>query len=160
VYLLGGKVETVHAMKITEILMAEHTVFHNFFDHIERVAPRLKSLSEVKALAGALEKLLSAHSRTEDELFVAPLEHCIEQIGQSETFHEEHDEIDTALLNIEKARSTPQARKLLLAAVAASRKHFDKEERIVFPLAERSLKSETLIALGAAWMKQREATLR
>ena len=31
-------------MKITEILLAEHVVFHNLFDHIEKSAPRLPSL--------------------------------------------------------------------------------------------------------------------
>src|SRR5688572_18536960 len=62
-------------MKITEILMAEHAVFHNLFDHLEKHAPRAKTLAEIKVLAAALETLLRAHSDTEDELFIAPLEH-------------------------------------------------------------------------------------
>ncbi|TAK97638.1 MAG: hypothetical protein EPO07_12915 [Verrucomicrobia bacterium] len=147
-------------MKITEILLAEHVVFHNLFDHIEKTAPKLKTSAEIKALAATLERLLRAHSETEDELFVAPLEHCFEQIGQRETFHDEHEEIDQALLEVKSARELKKARKLLLAAVAASRKHFDKEERIVFPLAERTLKAETLKILGDAWMKRREAALK
>ena len=52
------------------------------------------------------------------------------------------------------------ARKRLSQALAACRKHFDKEERIVFPLAERTLKGDTLQALGAAWMKRREVALK
>jgi len=147
-------------MKITQILLAEHVVFHNLFDHIEKSAPKLKTSAEIKTLAATLEKLLRAHSDTEDDLFVAPLEHYFEQIGQRETLHDEHEEIDRALLAIKSARDLKQARKLLLNAVAASRKHFDKEERIVFPLAERTLKAETLKTLGAEWMKRREATLK
>lgn len=147
-------------MKITEILLAEHAVFHNFFDHIDKSASRLKTAAEIKALAAALERLLHAHSCTEDELFVAPLEHCLEQIGQRETFHEEHDEIDGALLAVNQCRELKKARQLLLKAVAASRKHFDKEERLVIPLAERVLKAETLKALGSEWMKRREAALK
>src|SRR5439155_20479511 len=85
-------------MKITDILLAEHVVFHNLFDHVERTAPRLKTLAEIKSLAVTLETLLSAHSKTEDDLFVAPLEHCLEQIGQRDRFHEEHDEIDATLV--------------------------------------------------------------
>src|SRR5438046_95482 len=99
-------------MKITDILMAEHTVFHNLFDHIEKTAPKLRTLAEVKSLAATLETLLHAHSRTEDDLFVAPLEHCFEQIGQRETFHEEHDEIDETLLAVRKARAVKAARGL------------------------------------------------
>ena len=104
-------------MKITQILMAEHTVFHNLFDHIEKTAPRLRTLAEVKSLAATLETLLHAHSQTEDELFVAPLEHCFEQLGHRETFHEEHDEIDETLLATQKSRAVKAARGLLLAAV-------------------------------------------
>ena len=146
-------------MKITEILLAEHVVFHNLFDHLEKTAPRLKTLAEVKSAARLMETLLRAHSKTEDDLFVEPLEHCLAQIGQSETFHEEHDEIDRELLNVQKAKTLKIARKLLLAAVASSRVHFDKEERVVFPLAERVLKAGTLLSLGAEWMKLREAAL-
>jgi len=45
---------------------------------------------------------------------------------------------------------------LLLGDVSASRNHIDKEERIVFPLAERILKAKTLTELGAQWLKQRD----
>ena len=147
-------------MKITEILMAEHAVFHNLFDHLERNVLRLKTLAELKTLAAALEALLRAHANTEDELFFAPLEHCLEQIGQSETFHEEHEEIDQSLLDVQKAKQVGVARQRLTQAVLACREHFDKEERVMFPLAERTLKSDTLQALGAAWTKRREAALK
>ena len=144
-------------MKITEILVAEHVVFHNLFDHLEQITPRLKSLPEIKSLSAALEVLMRAHAKTEDDLLVEPLEHCLAQIGQSETFHEEHDEIDGRLVEVQKARSTKQARALLLGVVLRSREHFDKEERIVFPLAERVMKAKTLSSLGDEWMKRREA---
>ncbi|MGO8925406.1 MAG: hypothetical protein ACLQU3_00565 [Limisphaerales bacterium] len=142
-------------MKITEALFAEHLVFHNMFDHIEAAAPRLKTLAEVKSLAALMESLLKSHSDTEDELFIGPLEHCFEQLGQRDAFLEEHQEIDISLKDVQEAQVLKQARQLLLAAVAYSRKHFDKEERIVFPLAERVLKTKTLLALGLTWTEQR-----
>jgi hemerythrin-like domain-containing protein len=147
-------------MKITDVLRAEHTVFHNLFDHIETTVPRHKLLAQVKSLALTLETLLRAHSKTEDELFIEPLEHCLEQIGQRDIFHEEHDEIDRQLVEVQNAKSLKASRQNLLKAVEASRKHFDKEERIVFPLAERVLKARTLTELGEVWMKRREAALR
>ncbi len=142
-------------MKITEALMAEHLVFHNMFDCLEAAVPRLKTLAEVKTLAGLMETMLRAHSDTEDELFLGPLEHCFEEIGQRESFHEEHVEIDESLKRVRHARQLKSARELLLAAVAYSRRHFDREERIVFPMAERVLKAKTLSGLGQAWMNQR-----
>ena len=147
-------------MKITDILRAEHTVFHHLFDHVEATAPRLKTLGEVKSLAVLVDKVMAPHAKTEDELFVEPLEHCFEQIGQRETFHDEHEFIEETLSEIGKARDLKTAKKLLVRVIAASRKHFDKEERIVFPLAERVLKADTLQALGNEWMKRREAALK
>jgi hemerythrin-like domain-containing protein len=142
-------------MKITEALLAEHLVFHNLFDHLERTVPRVKTLAEIKSLAALMESMLKAHSDTEDELFIGPLEHCFEQIGQRDAFIQEHEEIDGNLRQVQAAKQVRVACKLLLAAVAYSRRHFDKEERIVFPMAERVLKNKTLTALGHTWMEQR-----
>ena len=147
-------------MKITDILRAEHTVFHHLFDHIETTVPRIKTLAEVKSLSLLMDKVMSPHSRTEDELFIEPLEHCFEQIGHNETFHHEHEEIEETLAKVRKARTLKDAKRLLLGVIAASRKHFEKEERIVFPMAERILKTKTLTDLGSEWMKRREATLK
>lgn len=147
-------------MKITDILRAEHTVFHHLFDHIEASAPRLKTLAEVRSLATLAEKVMAPHSKTEDDLFIEPLEHCFAQIGQSETFHHEHELIEQTFAKVQKVRDLATAKKLLLGAITASRKHFDKEERIVFPMAERILKTKTLTDLGSEWMKRRTAALK
>ena len=146
-------------MKITEILMAEHAVFHNLFDHLEATVPRVRTLSEVKLLAVVMDKLTAPHSKTEDELFIEPLEHCFDQMGQGDTFHHEHEVIDATLAKVRQAKDLQTAKKFLLGAVAASRKHFDKEERIVFPLAERVLKAGTLSELGTQWLARREARM-
>ena len=147
-------------MKITEILMAEHAVFHNLFDHIEAAVPRLGTLGEVKLLATLVDKVMAPHSKTEDDLFIEPLEHCFDQIGQNETFHAEHRQIEEMLAGVLKARTLKDAKKILLKAIAASRKHFDKEERIVFPMAERVLKTKTLSDLGTEWLRKRAAAVR
>jgi hemerythrin-like domain-containing protein len=152
----GGKAELVDVMKITEALFAEHLVFHNLFDHIEKQLPKYKTLAELKAVVALMDTALQAHSKTEDDLFIGPLEPAFEEIGQRETFHEEHDEIDELLSEVMKAKDLKKARALLHALVILSRNHFDKEERIVFPMAERVLKSKTLHDLGQTWMDQRK----
>lgn len=145
-------------MKITEALIAEHGVFHGLFDHVERSVPRLKTLAEIKAVAGVLDAALAPHSRIEDELFVEPLGHCLEQLGQNQSFHDEHEDIEKTLKALRSSRDLRAARKLLLQAVADCRRHFDKEERIVFPMAERVLKTKTLNELGDQWLRRREST--
>jgi len=143
-------------MKITEALIAEHQVFHSLFDHIELVSPKLKTLAEIKSVAAVMETMLKSHSETEDELLLAPLEHCIEQMGQADTFHEEHKEIDRNLKQVQRAKGVAEARKLLIAAVLSSRSHFNKEERILFPMANKVMSNITLQNLGNAWERRRE----
>jgi hemerythrin-like domain-containing protein len=145
-------------MKITDVLRAEHAVFHNLFDHIEASVPKLKTLGEVKALAGVVDKVHAPHSKLEDDLFIEPLEPYFDQMGQRETFHAEHEQIEAALARVQNARTLKDAKKILLNAIAATRKHFDKEERLVFPLAERILKAKTLGLLGEQWLSSRELT--
>jgi hemerythrin-like domain-containing protein len=142
-------------MKITDALLAEHAVFHNLFDHIEATLPKLVSLAEIHVLARLLDAALQAHSRVEDQLLIEPLQHCFAQIGQQETFHDEHDEIEEHLKATLQCRNLRTARRLLHTAVVSSRMHFDKEERLVFPMAEKALKSHTLTTLADAWKRQR-----
>lgn len=142
-------------MKITEALSAEHQVFHSLFDSLEAMAPNLKTVSEIKAVSSLVESMLKMHADTEDDLFLGPLEHCFEQIGQRDSFITEHQEMDANLRQVQEANRLAEARELLLAAVAHSRRHFDREERIVFPMAERVLKTETLMELGRVWMERR-----
>ena len=146
-------------MKITEALIAEHGVFHGLFDYIERTVPALKTLAEVKAIAGLLDATLDPHSRVEEELFIEPLDHCMDQLGQTQGFHGEHEEIEATLDAIQQCKSAKAARKLLLEGVRACRQHFDKEERVVFPMGERLLKAKTLNALGSEWQKRRESVV-
>ncbi len=142
-------------MKITEALLAEHVVFHNLFDYLERTAPHFKTLAEVRALSSLLEAMLRVHSRVEDELLIDPLEPSFSQMGQAENFHGEHEQIEADLACIRTTRRLTDARRLLLKAVLLSRKHFDKEERIVFPIAERQLSSKSLLLLGKRWEDRR-----
>ncbi len=144
-------------MKITEALLAEHAVFHSLFDHLESALPGLATLAEVKALARLLIAMLEAHSKVEDVLILEPLEDGLEQLGQRESLRHEHEEIDAGLRRVTVSLSLKEARRLLLGAVVYSRQHFDREERVVFPMAERLLKSQTLTALGESWAGKRKA---
>jgi len=145
-------------MRITEALRAEHLVFHNLIDHVETTAPKLKSLAEIRSLASTMEVMFAAHSHAEDQLFLGPMAHCFEELGQRQALLDEHAELDRTLRSIRRASSVPKARQALLSAAALARRHFDLEERVVYPLAERVLKRETLESLGRAWMERRNNT--
>jgi hemerythrin-like domain-containing protein len=142
-------------MKITEALLAEHVVFHNLFDYVERTLPKLRTMAEIRALSSLLEAMLKTHSHVEDRLLIDPLEAAFAQMGQADNFHDEHDEIEHDLEHISAETRLVSAKKRLLRAVVLSRKHFDKEERIVFPLAEKQLSANSLVLLGKRWEEQR-----
>jgi hemerythrin-like domain-containing protein len=145
----------VRFMKITEALLAEHVVFHNLFDYVERTLPKTQTLAEVRAFSSLLETMLKIHSKVEDHLLLDPLEASFAQMGQADNFHEEHEEIEAGLGRVAKMRRVPEAKECLLKSVVLCRKHFDKEERIVFPMAEKQLSPKSLLFLGRRWEEQR-----
>lgn len=146
-------------MKITDALLAEHVVFHNLFDYVERATPKLRTLGEVRALAGLIGAMQEAHGQVEDELVMEPLAHCLDQLGQNEPLHAEHDHIEAVLAQVRTCRDLRKAKKLLHGAVVISRQHFDREERVIFPLAEKWLKPKTLQTLGTEWVAKRKQVL-
>jgi len=143
-------------MKITHALLAEHVVFHSLFDYIDRTAPKLRSVAEVRTLSDLLAAMLEEHSEAEDQLLIEPLEPSFCQLGQDRNFHDEHDAIEQYLASARSARSLAKAKHLLANAVALARKHFDKEERIVFPLAERQLSARSQLLLGKRWQERKK----
>ena len=135
-------------MNITEVLTTEHAVFLTVFDQIERALPKLKRLEEAKMLAGLVEALLQDHGDAETNLAFVALDHALDQKGQLNRLHQDHDEIDDRLRRVKTVTKLPDARRLLKAALLASRQHFRREERTIFPLIEKMLQKETLAGLG------------
>jgi hemerythrin-like domain-containing protein len=144
-------------MKITEALIAEHTIFLGVFDQIERVLPSLTTHSEVRTMASIVEGLLEGHAKTETNLAYLALDHVLEENGGLSRMHQDHNEIDDRLRKVHTARTCAEARRLLKLALLASREHFRAEERSVFPLLEKVLQKQTLTELGKSWMQRQAA---
>jgi hemerythrin-like domain-containing protein len=141
-------------MKITEALVAEHTIFLSVFDQIERVLPSLATPAEVRTMASIVEGLLEGHAKTETDLAYLALDHVLEHNGELKRMHQDHHEIDDRLRKVHTAKTCAEARRLLKSALLASREHFRGEERGVFPLLEKSLQEDTLTELGENWMRR------
>ena len=139
---------------ITETLVADHAVFISVFDWIKQALPRITTLEEVKILAGLVEALLRNHGDVETDLAFVALDHALYHKGQLNRLHEDHDEIDDRLKRVQAATNLADARRLLRIALLASRQHFRREERIIFPLIEKVLRKETLAKLGGVRMRQ------
>jgi hemerythrin-like domain-containing protein len=139
-------------MRITEALVAEHTIFLKVFEEVGRVLPSLTTPAEVQTMASIVEGLLEGHAKRETHLAYLALDHVMEHNGELKRMHQDHHEIDDCLRKVRTATTVAQARRLLKTAIVASRQHFRAEERSVFPLLERTLKEETLRELGKTWM--------
>ena len=144
-------------MRITEALVAEHTIFMSVFDQIERALPSLATPAEVRTMASIIERLLEGHAKTETNLAYLALDHMLEHNGELKRMHQDHHEIDDRLRKVHTANTCAEARRLLKAAIGASRDHFQGEERSVFPLLEKSLGEETLAELGQTWLERHGA---
>lgn len=144
-------------MKITEALIAEHTIFLGVFDQIERVLPSLTTPAEIQTMANIVEGMLRGHGEKETEFAYLALDHALAEKGRLERLHQDHHEIDARLRKVHTARTCAEARRLLQAALLASREHFQGEEKIFFPLLEKALQPETLRELGRPWIERRPA---
>ena len=144
----------MHNMKITEALVAEHTIFLSVFDQIERALPSLTTPAEVVTMARIVEGMLEGHAKSETNLAYLALDHVMEHNGELKRMHQDHHEIDDRLRKVHTANTCAEARRLLKTAITASREHFRGEERSVFPLLEQVLQEETLTELGQSWLER------
>jgi len=147
-------------MRITEALVAEHSIFLTVFDQIERVLPSLATPVEVRTMASIVEGLLETHAKTETNLAYLALDHVLAQNGELKCMHQDHHEIDDRLRKVYTAKTCAEARRLMKSAISASREHFRLEERSVFPLLEKVLQEETLAELGQTWLGRQAPAAR
>jgi len=133
---------------ITRTLIMEHAVFSEVFDQIERVLTGSPSAPVVKVLASVVEGLLRGHGETETNLAYSALDHALADRQALNPLYEDHHEIDDHFKRIHHAADAVESQRLLKKALAATREHFWREEKNVFPMLEQTLQPDTLLALG------------
>ena len=143
-------------MTITETLVAEHRVFCALFDFIDKTLPKSTSATGLKLLGELVEALLRRHAEAEDVLVLVALKHTMVEGGRLEFLQQEHKELGGSLRRVRNAQGLAETRRWLREAIGASRKHFENEERVVFPLLEKVLQSLTLTELNTAWLRRRK----
>jgi hemerythrin-like domain-containing protein len=142
-------------MKITDAFMGEHAVLYAQLDHLDKAVPATRTAAEVKALAAMLEAALASHAKLEDELLFDGLQPGLAQMGKLEKVQHEHDGICQGLIQVRVARTRAEAQQRLLAVVQMAREEFELEERVLFRIAEDTMRAETLEKLGKSWARKR-----
>ncbi len=150
---------------LTQTLLGEHGAIHHLFNRIERTVPTLASLGEVRLVNELLGYVLHSHAELEDDLLFAALDAPLGGMGPLEMLRHEHDEIDQLLdkmrasVDVETARRVTE-RKTVADAVARIRRHLEKEEQVIYPLAAVILDEETDLRLGGRWAERRGVATR
>ncbi len=143
-------------MSITIIdgLVAEHRVFLTIFDQIERSLPEIKTTGEIALICRILERLIHDHGMAETDLAYITFDHVMKEQNRCSRLTHDHEEIDGLLRDVETIKDIEEARSRLKVSLNACRIHFKDEERNVFPMIEKTIQHETLVALGRAWKSQ------
>jgi len=137
-------------MTITELLRAEHAAFNVILTEIEAVLPSAATLGELRILVNIMAGFLQQHGSKEEELLYPALDQMQAQRGQLKEMTQEHGELDRQIRQVARNRDLNKARQQLGQLIQAVRRHFEHEERRLFPLAEDVLQVETLVALSSA----------
>ena len=138
---------------ITKTLIMEHAVFNQVFDQIEKAMADTHTAAEVRLMGKLVEGMLAAHGAAETDLAYSALDHALAEKGLLDGLNQDHREIDNHYLRVHQTEDLAEARRRLHRALSATREHFRREERIVFPLLEQNLKPETLWLLGGKRME-------
>lgn len=146
-------------MKLTDALRGEHGVFYALFNEIEALAAIAGSHTQVQSASAVLSALVMSHATLEDELLFAALDPHLGKAGPLSVMRAEHEGIEQALVKIEDAHTIEEAAELVQPALAVARGHFQKEEWVLFHMAEQLLDEETLTRLGQSWADARGVSL-
>jgi len=140
--------------------VTEHRAFLGLFEEVERSLPLLKTVDEVRLTCRLIQGLLHKHGDAEDDLSFVAVDHILKEHKRHARLHHDHREIDRLLEKAASVRDIRKARSRLRAALTGCRAHFRDEERNLFPLLEKALQPETLLALGRAWATEKSLPSR
>jgi hemerythrin-like domain-containing protein len=146
-------------VKLTDALVGEHAVLSSLFDQIEALGSSAESTAQIERATMILNAVLLRHANLEEELLFPALERHIGSSGPLAVMRAEHGEIERALEQAEAARNVEEGTARMAQALSLARTHFQKEERVLFPMALQLLEDETLAQLGDAWAKARRVTI-
>lgn len=143
-------------MRITEWLREQHIMFRGILRKIELAQhdPGPTGAGEVRRQLKRLLPMLRAHEEVEDDLLAPVLRDKIKGIepGLSSIFQEGHEELGLKLDRLQDALEMGTAPlSQFVAAVdfeSLLKEHMEQEERILFPIVDRSLPPVDLEALG------------
>jgi hemerythrin-like domain-containing protein len=103
-----------------------------------------------------LAAVLDSHATLEEELLFSALKPHLTDDKLISEMYAEHKEIQAGLERIEDARDIREAVDAVQETLSVARRHFRKEEEVLYSLARRKLDDEVQAQLGEAWAAARK----
>lgn len=146
----------MRAPQITDALLGEHGVIYRLLGHL--TSRPFASAEEARVQAAELAAGLASHAQLEDDLLFVPLEGPLgPNGGPLAVMRMEHKEVEGTLERLAHVEDIEEAEALAARLVAIAHEHFEKEEQVLFPLAEELLGEDELRSLGEQWLALRRA---
>lgn len=146
-------------MKITDALLGEHAVIYSLFDHVRETVLKSDDISVVHGAVATIKKLLVSHAKVEEELLFPTLEQQIGPMGPLAVMRAEHQSIDELVEAAGSETDIAAVKTLISQLLELAVGHFQKEERVLFAIAQQRLGDETLSELGIEWAAKRNVTI-
>ncbi|MBI5687609.1 MAG: hemerythrin domain-containing protein [Verrucomicrobia bacterium] len=140
-------------MKITDVLVSQHTFLRTMFDITTRALWETETSAKVAAFARLAESLVAGHVETEESVFFRPLDATLKEKGRLSEFYSTHKECIALLKEPQRPMAVSEGRSRLLLAFHVLRTHFQDEERVVIPLANATFRPEAMETLGRVWLQ-------
>ena len=150
-------------MKLTNALLGEHAVIYELLDHVRDTILTSDDIRDIHGAVAVVERLLVSHARIEEDLLFSRLEpHLGEmggQMGPLAMMRAEHLEIDDLLETAGRETDIAVLKSGIGQLLDLVHDHFQKEETVLFPMAQHCLDEATLTDLGDQWAASRNVTV-
>jgi hemerythrin-like domain-containing protein len=153
----GFLTEEVKSMNAIELLLDDHReaielvefLEHADVDQLETASEATNPVQLHMTTFNKLKNALAVHTQIEEQIFYPALEGFDETRAIVESYYDEHEDVDKILADLSKFKPTDE---WWIGKIRDLREnlyqHIDKEEKELFPLAERLLGEEKLQELS------------
>ncbi len=146
-------------MKITDALLGEHAVLYDLFGHLRDTAVSSGDIVEIHGAVTAVDRLLLPHARVEEDLLFPRLDSHLGQMGPLAVMRSEHHGIEDLLEAARRETDITSLKTLVGRLLELAYGHFQKEEMVLFGMAQQALGDEVLSELGDEWAAARKVNL-
>ncbi len=146
-------------MKVTDALLGEHAVIYELFDYLRDTILKSDDIRDLRGAVAVVERLLGSHARVEEDLLFPRIESHLGQDGPLALMRAEHRGIHDLLESAKGETDAAALKSTIGELLDLAHEHFQKEEVVLFPMAEQCLGEATLTELGDLWAASRKVTL-